>query len=180
MAELKNRIKEEVIDFIKMLLVSFVSVYLITTFVAKPVKVSGDSMYPQIKDHQIGFSLVFGKNHIERFDVVVVYVEETDKHLVKRVIGLPYETIRYTDSKLYVNDVLVEEDFLDQDYVLSQSNGMDFTSDFEITLKADEYFLLGDNRPYSRDSRYYGPFTSDEIVSKGILVLYPFNECGVK
>ncbi len=172
--------KEELIDFGKTLLFSLAAVFLMTTFIAKPVKVNGDSMYPQVKHNQVGFSMVFNKADIERFDVVVVYIEETDKYLVKRVIGLPHETIRYTDSKLYVNDELVEESFLDEDYVASQSQNLGFTNDLEIHLKEDEYFLLGDNRPYSRDSRYYGPFMKDEIVSRGLFVLFPFNEIGVK
>ncbi|MBE6107848.1 MAG: signal peptidase I [Erysipelotrichaceae bacterium] len=172
--------KEELIDFGKTLLFSLAAVFLMTTFIAKPVRVNGDSMYPQIKHNQVGFSMVFNKNNIERFDVVVVYIEETDKYLVKRVIGLPHETIRYTDSKLYVNDVLVEENFLDREYVFSQMQNMNFTSDFEIHLGEDEVYLLGDNRPYSRDSRYYGPFSKDEIVSKGLFVLFPFDEIGVK
>lgn len=180
MSEEKNRWLDEVIDFGKTLLVSFVCVYLITNFVAKPVRVSGDSMYPQVKNNQIGFSMVLGKNDIDRFDIVVVYVAETKKHLVKRVIGLPNETIRYTDSKLYVNDVLIEETFLDDEYVNSQALNMNFTNNLEITLGEGQYFLLGDNRPYSRDSRYYGAFSQHEIVSKGILVLYPFDEIGVK
>ena len=172
--------KEELIDLIKTLLVSVVSVYLLTTFIAKPVRVNGDSMYPQVKHDQIGFSMVFNKNQIERFDVVVVYIEETEKYLVKRVIGLPNETIRYEDSKLYVNGELIEEAFLDEDYVSSQSEQMDFTGDLEVVLGEDEYFLLGDNRPYSRDSRYYGSFSKHDIVSKGLFVLFPFDEIGVK
>lgn len=172
--------KEELLDFAKTLLISFAVVYLLTTFIAKPVRVNGDSMYPQVKHEQVGFSMVFNKDKIERFDIVVVYIEETDKYLVKRVIGLPHETIRYTDSKLYVNDEQIEESFLDEEYVASQSQGVHFTDDLEIHLKEDEYYLLGDNRPYSRDSRYYGAFSSDEIVSKGLLVLFPFQEIGVK
>ena len=180
MTEFKKKIKDELIDFAKTLAVSVACVLLFTNFLAKPVRVNGDSMYPSVKDKQVGFSLVFGKTDVERFDIVVVYIEETNKYLVKRVIGLPNETIRYEDGKLYVNGVLTEEAFLDEDYVASQSQMSSFTSDLETTLGEDEYFLLGDNRPYSRDSRYYGAFSSSDIVSKGLLVLYPFDEFGVK
>lgn len=180
MTEKNGKLLDEVIDFGKTLIVSFVFVFLFTTFIAKPVKVNGDSMYPQVKHEQVGFSLVLGKNHVERFDVVVVYIEETEKYLVKRVIGLPNETVSYKDSQLYINGIAVEENFLDEAYVSSQSVNMSFTGDLEIMLSEDEYFLLGDNRPYSRDSRYYGAFSKEDIVSKGLFVLYPFNEIGVK
>ena len=172
--------KAELIDLAKTMVFSLVVVFVITTFIAKPVKVNGDSMYPQVKNEQVGFSMVFGKNQIERFDIVVVYIEETNKYLVKRVIGLPGETVSYKDSQLYVNGVAIEEDFLDDEYVLSQSSSMNFTGDLETTLGSDEYFLLGDNRPYSKDSRSYGAFVKEDIISKGLFVLYPFNEFGVK
>ena len=172
--------KAELIDLSKTMLFSLITVFLITTFIAKPVKVNGDSMYPQVKDEQIGFSFVLGKNHVERFDIVVVYIEEDNKYLVKRVIGLPNETISYKDSQLMVNGDVIDEDFLDEKYVASQSLTSNFTNNLEITLKEGEYFLLGDNRPYSKDSRSYGAFSQEDIVSKGLIVLYPFNEFGVK
>ena len=172
--------KTELIDLAKTMVFSLVVVFVITTFVAKPVKVNGDSMYPQVKDEQVGFSMVFGKNQIERFDIVVVYIKETNKYLVKRVIALPNETVSYKDSQLYIDGVAIEETFLDHDYVSSQSSIRDFTDDLEVTLAEDEYFLLGDNRPYSKDSRSYGAFSKEDIISKGLFVLYPFNEFGVK
>ena len=110
--------KAELIDLIKTMVFSLIVVFLITTFVAKPVKVNGDSMYPQVKDEQVGFSMVFGKNQIERFDIVVVYIEEANKYLVKRVIALPNETVSYKDSQLYINGVAVDEAFLDVTHYL--------------------------------------------------------------
>ncbi len=172
--------KTELIDLVKTMLFSLVVVFVITTFIAKPVKVNGDSMYPQVKDEQVGFSMVFGKNQIERFDIVVVYIEETNKYLVKRVIALPNETVSYKDSQLHINGIAIDEAFLDDDYVSSQSSTRDFTGDLEMTLGDNEYFLLGDNRPYSKDSRSYGAFNKEDIISKGLFVLYPFNEFGVK
>ena len=89
-------------------------------------------------------------------------------------------TVSYKDSQLYIDGVAIEETFLDHDYVSSQSSTRDFTGDLEVTLTEDEYFLLGDNRPYSKDSRSYGAFSKEDIISKGLFVLYPFNEFGVK
>ena len=71
------------------------------------------------------------------------------------------------------------EDFLDQEFISTQESP--FSEDTEeYKLAEDEYFCVGDNRPVSRDSRYYGPFKESQISSKGVLILYPFNEFGVK
>ena len=119
--------------------------------VIKPVIVHGQSMSPTYHENQyvIGHWFV----NIDRFDVVVIDVD--DLQLIKRVIGLPGETIMYKDNQLYVNNTLVEDTY---------GNGN--TADFMITLGKDEYFCMGDNREHSIDSRSYGAFNYDQIVSK--------------
>lgn len=172
---------QEIISFALMLTISFIVVFLFTQFIAKPVRVEGSSMYPTLKDNDIAFSSLMSLDKIERFDIVVVYLEDQDKYIVKRVIGLPNETVKVVDDVLYINDVETSQDFLDPDYVVSQSYRGIFTYDIEpVTLKENEYYLMGDNRPNSQDSRYYGPFTKDEIVSKDLLIFFPFNRIGVK
>ena len=89
---------------------------------------------------------------------------------MKRVIGLPNEKISFVDNKLYVNDEYVEEPFLTEDTE---------TRDFEVVLGDDEYFCMGDNRSVSRDSRYYGAFSSKDILSTKLFVIYPFNDFGM-
>ena len=69
-----------------------------------------------------------------------------------------------------LSETLITEEFLDDVY----------TADFSITLNDDEYYCLGDNREISKDSRYYGPFSLKDIKSLGFIVIYPFNEFGVK
>ena len=175
----------EIIDFFRDLAVCMISVFLITHFVLRPVQVKGSSMYPTLQDSALGFSNVLGYklNSISRFDVVIIYLEEKDEYLVKRCIGLPGETISYKNGQLYVDGVAVEEDFLDEDYVNEFENtyGTSFTSDVqEITLGEDEYYCLGDNRPHSTDSRYYGPFTSEQITSKSVYVVWPLSQFGGK
>ena len=105
---------------------------------------------------------------------------EKKEYLVKRVIGLPGETIEYRQDQLLVNGEAVAEDFFDQDYKRSQSANGSFTQDFgPVTLADDEYFMLGDNRPYSSDSRWYGPFKKEQIKAKDVVVLFPFQQIGV-
>ncbi|WP_277489577.1 MULTISPECIES: signal peptidase I [unclassified Breznakia] len=182
----KESIKIEILDFVRMILICFVFVFLCVKFVFRPVTVDGNSMYPTLVDQEFGFSNVFSTfvSDIKRFEVVVVYNEETDKLWVKRVIGLPGETVQYKSNKLYINGEIVEETFFDQEYVNSKTNNGNelFTSDYgPITLKEDEYFLCGDNRQISKDSRSpsVGPFKKNAIVSKYVIVLYPFDEMGI-
>ena len=83
---------------------------------------------------------------------------------------MPNETIEYKDNKLYVNGEYIAEDFL-SDVT---------TDDLRIVLGEDEYFCLGDNREVSKDSRYYGAFSKNDIDSLKMLVFYPFTEFGVR
>lgn len=138
-------------------------------------------MYPTLQTDAIGVSNIIGLNlrGIDRFDIVIIRMDTSAGYLVKRVVGLPGETVQYRDGKLYINGEETAEDFLDQEYISTQESP--FIEDTEaITLAEDEYYCIGDNRPVSRDSRYYGPFKKSQISSKGVLILYPFDEFGVK
>lgn len=179
--EPKNSAGKEVLSFIKELLICMITVLLITNFVVRPVQVKGNSMYPTLEDNAIGVSNTLGRNigTIERFDIVIIYVPDKDEYLVKRVIGLPGETVSYFNGQLYINDEAVEETFLDQSYV--ESYGSAFMNDVEpITLGEGEYYCLGDNRPHSSDSRVYGPFKKENIKSKGIFIVWPLSDFGAQ
>ena len=171
---------KEVLGFLKDLAISMAVILLICNFIVRPVRVYGDSMYPTLLNGGIGFSNVIGMKtgELERFDIAIIYVEEKNENLVKRVIGLPGETLSYRNGQLYINGQAVDEPFLDQAY--GEQCGPYFMSDIpEITLGEDEYYCLGDNRPASSDSRYYGPFKKDQIRSKGVLILWPFSDFGL-
>lgn len=176
----KKKLKEGV-SFLLELVICVVAAFVLSSYVIRPVQVKGNSMYPTLKDESIGFSNIIGKNigTIDRFDIVIVYLEEKNEFLVKRVVGLPGETISYEDGQLYVNGEAVEETFLDTEYAATY--GDNFMSDVApITLGEEEYYCLGDNRPHSSDSRVYGPFHKSDILSKGVFVFFPFTEIGVK
>lgn len=166
-------------------LICFVVAAIFATFLIAPIRVEGKSMYPTLHDNDIGFSSIIGLNlsGIKRFDIVVIYDQNEDEYIVKRVIGMPNETIQYVEDKLYIDGIPVSEPFFDEEYCTSVSLAINdyFTDDFKtVSIGEDEYFVMGDNRPNSKDSREFGVINKSQIKSKGVFVIYPFNRIGKK
>ena len=184
-SENKSRWKKDVLDIAKMLIFWFVVLTIVTRFIFNPIQVVGPSMHPTLLDQSRGFSSIISKtlNSLDRYDIVVVESKDNpEEHWVKRVIGMPNDTIECYDDVVYINGEPIEEDYLDQEYVaeMREMYGY-FTSDFgPITLDEDEYFLMGDNRIHSTDSRVVGPFTRDEFTSIGVFIYWPLSELGFK
>lgn len=188
---------EDILGFIKVFVVSAIVILLFVNFVAHPVRVDGRSMYPTLKDGEFGFTNVGGVllNGVERGDIVVVTMKEEGQktHWVKRVIGLPGDTVSCVNDVVYINGkVLDETKYIDPDYRQSLVDKFGYfnkvpnadntkVEDFEeVKLKDDEYYVMGDNRPYSKDSRYVGPVKKSQIFAKKMLVLLPISDIGVK
>lgn len=188
---------EDILGFIKVFVVSAIVILLFVNFVAHPVRVDGRSMYPTLKNGEFGFTNVGGVllNGVERGDIVVVTMEEDGQktHWVKRVIGLPGDTVSCVNDVVYINGkVLDETKYIDPDYRQSlvdkfgyfnkvpNDDNTDVVDFEEVKLKDDEYYVMGDNRPYSKDSRYVGPVKKSQIFAKKMLVLLPISDIGVK
>ncbi len=144
--------------------VAILLVVLFRAYIATPVRVSGQSMYPNLKGKEI---LLLSKlSDFERYDIIVLDRNVSKDHLVKRVYGLPGETIKAKDNKLYINDKKIADDY-----------GYGVTSDFGPTkLGKDEYFVLGDNRIISLDSRGIGAIKKNQISGKIVFSLFPFKK----
>lgn len=169
----KNTLQWQIFDFIRTFVISLIAVFLITQFIIKPIRVDGNSMYPTLKNGELGIASVFKtyNQNIKRFDIVIIKLESKE-YLIKRVIALPNEVIEYKDDTLYINNQKVDEAFFNEEY---KSQYDIFTSDFgPIQLDDDEYFCLGDNRINSKDSRYYGAFGTSQIKGVVNLMLWPF------
>lgn len=167
--KIKKSVKQNVIDFSKSLIVTLLVLFGTLNFLVRPIKIDGVSMSPTLKDGELGLANVLGAKigDINRFDIVIIRIPESNRYLIKRVIGMPGDTLSYKNDKLYINGNPIDEDFLDSDYRKSYSL---FTSDIdEITLGDDEYYCLGDNRPNSMDSRVYGAFDKSQIVAKQLI-----------
>ena len=188
---------EDILGFIKVFVVSAIVILLFVNFVAHPVRVDGESMYPTLKDGEFGFTNVGGVllNGVERGDIVVVTMEENGQktHWVKRVIGMPGDTISCVNDIVFINGkVLDETQYIDPDYRQScvdqfgyfnkvpNADNTDVQDFEEVKLGDDEYYVMGDNRPYSKDSRYVGPVKKSQLFAKKMLVLLPISDIGVK
>ena len=179
-----TEILKEIIYVLRTIVVCSVAVFIWTSLLFSPVYIEGSSMYPSLEDNDFGFSFVLGSllDRYERFDVVVTLYEKSNQLWVKRIIGLPGETLEYDDDTLYINGKAVDEYFLNDDYVNNQTFGgtLNFTTNFgPIVLGEDEFFLMGDNRLVSQDSRTSGAFNSSDFISKNVFVLYPFKNLGM-
>lgn len=117
------------------------------------MSISGNSMYPNLKDKQI--VRISKVKDVKRFDIVIAQKSD-NYYIVKRVLGLPNETVEYKNNHLYINEKPVTEDFIDL-YLTK-------TKDFTYKLEDNEYFLLGDNREYSTDSRELGAFKKEKLL----------------
>lgn len=141
-------------------------VILVRTFIATPVRVNGTSMYPTLKGNEI--MLLNKLGHIDRFDIVVLKIDGKEDNLIKRIIGLPGESIEIMNGDIYINDKKIEDKY-----------GYGITYDIDkVTLKKDEYFILGDNRKISLDSRVFGTINKNEIKGTTNFIMYPFKSFG--
>ena len=162
--------------FLKKLLpyiIIVLTVLLIRTFLVTPVYVSGTSMNPTLKDGEI---LILNKldRKYERFDIVVIDYKgkNLNERLIKRVIGLPKDKVRYTNGKLYVNNKVIEDRFakFTDDFSMSLFN--------ELEIPEDKYLVLGDNRVESLDSRRLGLIDKKDIKGTATLRIFPLKKIG--
>ena len=169
-------IKEFILDFVKLVIAIIVILFLMI-YVISVTQVVGNSMYRTLENGDV---LVLNKfkyrfTDIKRGDIISFKYADT-KYLIKRVIGLPGDTISIRDNTLYVNGELYIENYLDEglkydDFELS-SLGYDIVPD-------DMYLVLGDNREDSLDSREIGLISKNEVIGKVFLRIWPLNKLAV-
>ena len=147
----------------------------IILFVYQPVKVEGGSMEPGLQDQERIFinKLAYKLEDIQRGDIVVFrYPRDTSKSFIKRVIGLPGDRIRVSDGRVYLNDRLTAEPYVPGQYLDSRSYP-------EVTVPLDCYFVLGDHRSMSNDSREFGPVQRSYIYGKAVFGYWPMEKMGI-
>ena len=159
---------------VRVAVISLVIIIPVRYFLIQPFYVKGASMEPNFYDHEylIIDEISYRFDHPQRGDIVVFkYPKDTKQYFIKRVIGLPGERVKIDDNKIYINGTVLNEAYLssETETVLALRGYGD------VTLDKDEYFLLGDNRSQSLDSRTFGPVKREYIVGRTWLRGWPFN-----
>lgn len=157
------------------LFISVAASVLIITFLYQPVRVEGTSMLPRLEDRDRLFinKFVYHISAIERGDVVVFhYPRDPEKSYIKRVIGLPGDRISIEQGQVWLNGKLLREKYVPEQY-------RDGRSMAEVIVPPDCYFMMGDHRSISSDSREFGPVERSLIYGKAVFIYWPAKDAGV-
>lgn len=170
--------KKKVLNWLKetleTLVIAFVLAFVIRTFVVQGFWIPSGSMEPnlQVGDRLLAYKLFYGLDKVERGDVVVFrYPLDPKKDYIKRVIGLPGDVVRIENKRIYVNGKP-----LDESYVIhgdSWMRGYPRDDYGPAEVPADSLFVMGDNRDFSADSRYWGFVPEDNLVGEAFLIYWP-------
>lgn len=182
----KRAIRDMILDYVPYLII-IAFIIIIRMYIAEPVRVNGSSMDPTLKDGDIMllYKLKKRTKGVNRFDIVVVKADNTK--IIKRVIGLPGETIKYeiiTDENnmksgvLYVDGKRIQEDFITEEAKLSTCYGEYNICEEAYTIPANHYFVMGDNRLNSKDSRFIGAVSDDIVSGTTEVIIFPFSRFG--
>jgi signal peptidase I len=160
--------------WVRDLLVSLAISAFIIIFLYQPVKVEGTSMMPGLEDQERIFvnKFVYRWEPIQRGDIVVFrYPRDTSKSYIKRVIGTAGDHIRIENGQVYVNGEALDEDYVPGDYADARSYG-------EIVVPTNSFFVLGDHRTMSNDSRDFGTVNERYIYGKAVFGYWPMEKLG--
>lgn len=178
--EKKDNFLKELFEYVKMIAIVVVTVLIVNQFILINARIPSESMANTILagDQIFGNRLAYLFDDPERYDIVIFkYPDDRSQYFIKRVIGLPGETVTIVDGDVYVTtaegeEILVEDSFLPED-----ANG----SYGPYEVPEGSYFMLGDNRNWSKDSRYWNNtyVPEDDILGKAVLRYWPLNKFGI-
>ena len=178
--EYKPSILSIIWSWIWSFIVAFIIVGGVYFFLGRPFTVSGASMYPTLHN---GDRMVLSKvGDIHRFDVVILKAPDENVEYIKRVIGMPGDTVEMKSGVLYINGKKVDQPFINTEVLAKQTVFMDdFTLESltgETKVPEGKYFVLGDNRGVSKDSRMIGFIDRSAIEGKAVFTIWPFGRIG--
>lgn len=168
--------KKGLIEVLFYIVLVFGVSFLLTTYVGQRTRVNGESMYPTLHDDDnlIVDKVSYRFSDPRRYDIIVFPYRYKDMYFIKRIIGLPGETVQILDGYVYIDGKKLDEHFCDEKF-----QNAALASD-PITLGDDEYFVLGDNRNASEDSRFpdVGNVRRKEIIGRAWVRIWPFERAG--
>jgi len=170
------------LSWIRDLAFSVLIAVVLIVFIYQPVKVEGTSMEPELSDQERifinKFTYRFGLGEIQRGDTVVfLYPQDTSKSYIKRVIGLPGDRIRIESGRVFVNGRQLEEEYVPREFrdTISWPSGEKVV---DQTVPAEKFFVLGDHRSQSSDSRSWGWVPRENIYGKAVFIYWPLKNMG--
>jgi signal peptidase I len=159
------------LEVLEILCIALISIYITYTFIAQPFRVEGSSMEPNFSDgnYLIVDELSYRFKNPGRGEVVVLRnPTKSSEFFIKRIVGLPGEEVVIRGNEVYINGELIKEKYLPESLAMKE--------DYVFQLKDDQYFVMGDNRLQSYDSRSWGPLSRDGIVGVVRVRLWPMIE----
>lgn len=165
-------------EMVRVAIISLLIILPVRYFLIQPFYVKGASMEPNFFDHEylVIDEISYRFNEPQRGDIVVFkYPKDPKQFFIKRVIGLPGEKVKVADNGIYINGVKLDEQYLSPE----TETVLPLRGYGDITLASDEFFLLGDNRTQSLDSRIFGPVKRDFIIGRTWIRGWPFNRVTV-
>lgn len=173
--EILRKVYFFLLDTVQTLLLA-AAIFVVTyIFLFRPYQVSGLSMYPTFHDKEYVLTnlIALRFNPLQKGDVIVFHSPTSeDKDFIKRIIGLPGDTVMIKDGEVYLNNTLLDQSgFLASD--VKTYGGSYMREGVPTTVPPEHYFVMGDNRPHSSDSREFGPIKKEAVIGKSTLVYWP-------
>jgi signal peptidase I len=171
--ESKSRTRSALREFVETILITLLIYFLVRTFLFENYRVLGQSMHPTLENGQylVINKLLYRLQEPQRGDIIVFRdVRDDSRKLIKRIIGLPGETVEIQGGQLYIDDRLIDEPYIDQ---------LGYYSEPASLIPDGHFYVLGDNRNNSSDSHSWGTLPGDKIVGKAWLSYWPPAQWGI-
>jgi len=178
---LKNRKGvADIVDALQPVVMAFGIFMMVYVFLAQPHKVDGKSMQPNFQNSEFILTekVTYRRGDPQRGDVIIFHAPPPyDSDFIKRVVGLPGENIKLVEGEVYINDIKLNEYYLPPDFVTSERSFL--RENVEYLIPENYYFVMGDNRDGSSDSREWGPINKSSIVGRAIFRYWPPGKIGL-